>query len=466
MLTKIGKSILRISILLIISLVLILVPVYFIFFKATSREPEGLTLNDVRFAIEDLTGVKVLYSSYKRSNRNWVMDLNGVEIDNPVIFKEKVMAKIPNLVICPKISKPGEKPSAKVHLDKVAIYIDKLNIVINESGESNISMIKVLQEYKEFVVPRKGTKYYDEKINEIAILKQEFVNRPEDVGTLARIGDLYMKLRDYDSALRYYKEASVIKPDNLLLKNKLASNYFLKGNPKKEIEKYERIVHLRPEDYNAKKVLMQYYGWYGDYDKAIEMAKILLARNSYDMEVWEGLADYYALSGKTDSAANALEKLKPSKGSDIVFRKRLAEYYSWVGKHKDAVIEYEEVLRKDPLDAEVYKKLADLYTILEMPERAIELEAKYKLLQNQETNFMIDKVVLDIGGISYDNKMEGWANDDILKGKKLRANFEKVKSPEEIFYNIVVFLAEQPSLQDAPLVIDVETIKAESLKNK
>jgi tetratricopeptide (TPR) repeat protein len=114
--------------------------------------------------------------------------------------------------------------------------------------------------------------------------------------------------RDDSGAIKYYKRALRIKPDNLITEYSLAMFYQKQGNFKKALETYEHNVAIHPEHaqsyYNMGYI---YLTEYLDYNKAVEMfGKAIEADPDYTEAVYN-LGRTYEAMGDT---VRAMEKYR------------------------------------------------------------------------------------------------------------------------------------------------------------
>jgi O-antigen ligase/tetratricopeptide (TPR) repeat protein len=84
---------------------------------------------------------------------------------------------------------------------------------------------------------------------EFAKVKSLGIDTDSDVNSLNRLAQLYLRIRDYKSALDSYQKLSLQVPDNAFVHSRLASLYVLTDNLIKAREEIKKAMELDPENW-------------------------------------------------------------------------------------------------------------------------------------------------------------------------------------------------------------------------
>lgn len=147
------------------------------------------------------------------------------ETDNRTNYKVPIFSRIPILGLFFK--------SNTKSLDKKNLYIFLTPHIIENPAEAN-------EVYKD----KKGQ---IDAVQAGVISMHNNGNTPEDA-RLAELGYKYLRLRDYKSALKYFKKALNKNPDNPYAMLNMGYIYQMQGDKQKAIEIYERLIAMNPPD--------------------------------------------------------------------------------------------------------------------------------------------------------------------------------------------------------------------------
>src|SRR5687767_960376 len=159
-------------------------------------------------------------------------------------------------------------------------------------------------------------------------------DNPNDVNTLNRIGDLWVRINRNDEAVKTF--------------GKIAEHYARDGFFLKAIAIYKKINKLDPSKLDIYARLADLYAKQG---LAME------AKSQYQV-----LADYYLKHGDPGSALNTYRKISELDPNSINVHVKLADLHSQVGQTAEALKEYDRVgrmlLKRGMLDeaVQVFKK--------------------------------------------------------------------------------------------------------------
>ena len=91
----------------------------------------------------------------------------------------------------------------------------------------------------------------DKALAEFAKVKSLGINTDTDVNSLNRLAQLYLRVKDYQSALSAYQKLSLQVPNNAFVHSRLASLYVLTDNPTKAREEIKKAMELDPENWRG-----------------------------------------------------------------------------------------------------------------------------------------------------------------------------------------------------------------------
>lgn len=220
----------------------------------------------------------------------------------------------------------------------------------------------------------------------VELLESKLTYFEQNVGIREAIGQLYNIQRQYDTAITYFREASLLQPDDPKIREELAMAQLAAGQAKEALPALEQMCaesDLRSRGYLAI-ALTTAYRLAGYVDKARSACAAITRRNPADAEAWQLLAEL-AWSQQdlalTLTAAGRVCKLAPrepqgyllaglvwqQRGSTkraIKFFKLAAEADKTnpesailhgialedLGRPREAANSYREALRRDPSD--------------------------------------------------------------------------------------------------------------------
>ncbi len=240
-------------------------------------------------------------------------------------------------------------------------------------------------------------------------------SEPSHINALLRMGDVFLRKRDFMKAREFYLKAKEIKPRNieilLSLENisesqqkwqealKYLDNILEIDNENtkilyKKIKIYERnrkweelidvqhkilkckLSHEEEQVENKKLLgykyeLGRHYLETGDADKAIKTLRAVLKTDQDFTAAYLVLAEAYLKDGNTKEAEEILLKGYETTSS-LVFLTRLEDYYITEGEPGTIIDLYQKAIQKDQKDLSLQLFLAKLYYRLEMIDYALE----------------------------------------------------------------------------------------------
>lgn len=228
------------------------------------------------------------------------------------------------------------------------------------------------------------------------VLEEKAMYFDQNAGIRTALGHLYVISREYDQAIVYFRQATILRPDDLQLVEDLAMALVSAGRHDEAIKELKRL--LADEAYasraDLRKALAQEYQSGGRMGEAREALQDLKQRNSADVETWIKLAELSWMQGDlaaTLSSANRIMSMAPDRQEGYVLagmvwqkRGRTEEALKLFdraadlspqatepvilrgitlqreGKHEAAAAAYQEALRRQPGDARAKELLASV----------------------------------------------------------------------------------------------------------
>jgi len=278
---------------------------------------------------------------------------------------------------------------------------------------------------------------------------------PNHFHTLMRIGDAYLKERNYQEAIRYHKRAKKLDEKGLEASYALANDYVLSGSLEEAATVLQEVVKRDSSNVEALVRLRDIYIKMGRWDGAHELqgrvvkhrkdnledmkllmglryefAKLLLNRGERDkgerllktitradkdfIPAYVTLGDIFIESGNYSAAADLWEKGYYLNYSEILLHK-LEDFYLKQGEPEKIIWIYKKAISLNPDNTVLRFYLGKLYYRLEMLEEAYEILSE---LEGIETS--MPELYKLLGNI-YERKEEyGMAMSEFKKALGLR----------------------------------------------
>ncbi len=162
----------------------------------------------------------------------WVKDGNTIvigglidETENRTKYRVPILSKIPLLGMLFK--------SKTNSLDKKNLYVFITPHIIENPSEAQ----KVYEDKKGHI----------ESIQESVIRMYNDTSQPSDMRHV-EMGYKYLKLKDYNKAMKYYKKALDKNPDNAYAIYNIGYLYQVQGKTEEAVEMYEKLIAMDPPD--------------------------------------------------------------------------------------------------------------------------------------------------------------------------------------------------------------------------
>jgi tetratricopeptide (TPR) repeat protein len=125
--------------------------------------------------------------------------------------------------------------------------------------------------------------FYTKQYNEAVKAYKEVIKiNPENTAAWINIGSALVHLEDYGLALEYLEKAKALNPEIALIYDNLGVIFINKGYLLKGIENFKKAIRINPEFYNAYINLVSVYFMVEDYHKAEKIINKAKEHNIYN----------------------------------------------------------------------------------------------------------------------------------------------------------------------------------------
>jgi len=286
-------------------------------------------------------------------------------------------------------------------------FLQKDNLVLDKRGLEELKLdfsFKDKLDYKDFNILLSQFHFCSGKSHSssgnlhkaIEKLEESIKFQPSFIEAYILLGDLYSKVGNFASALKNYEKSVELDCDNIdverkicLLRktltpedfktlNRLEFIYYLKEDPKKEIEILEKIVKLSPETEDFYKLSCAYLAA-NERNKAEEIITRLFAidkkgnlAHMASALLFAAKKDYLGALSRVDKALQIEEK------SDTYIK--AGDYYGEIGDHEKALDSYFKAFKLSPFSRIAQKKYISCLTFIKDFENSFKIISKYSSL--------------------------------------------------------------------------------------
>ncbi len=171
-------------------------------FAAGYKEPAAAVLEDLRQQMpEDLAGLRMLQSAYRDMDDH----KRALDINNEIL---KIV--------------PGDREASQAIRDLSATDMSEKFVEAATSTERGSGAQKLLKDEKEAErIRREALRTEDEVRAEIEAVRDDIKARPEDARLFVKLGNLYLRLRNYDEAEAQFGTAKELSPTEYTITMKI-----------------------------------------------------------------------------------------------------------------------------------------------------------------------------------------------------------------------------------------------------
>jgi predicted Zn-dependent protease len=219
-------------------------------------------------------------------------------------------------------------------------------------------------------------------------------NDPKDFKSALGAGDAFISIEKLQKGIEYLERASVLKPDDVGLRKKLAECYGWAGSTDKKIAELEYLGSVGLLDKAEKILLAQAYLDRSEGTKALKYLKRYEKEQTLKRKEGLMLAAAYEYSDKREYAIGVYKRLAKENMEDTNFLAKLGNHAMWLNYSDIALNFFEEVLRKNSKNLLALKGSAQIYAGQNNHERAIKRLAYYNRLNpdDYEAHFRLGEI--------------------------------------------------------------------------
>ncbi|MFN3550802.1 MAG: hypothetical protein ACK4WJ_03235 [Endomicrobiia bacterium] len=175
-----------------------------------------------------------------------------------------------------------------------------------EYEEIKLLWIKTIDEKEKYITLYPGA-LADLKIN-TATDESSLIGL--DLENYIKLGDKFLSLKNYKSALFQYNKAKEIEPYNPVVLSRIGKIYLLMQKYDECEEILKKCILVNPNFVTAYEILLKNYYEKGDYEKVLEVFKSVIEINPFNYEIRKIVAEIYADLGKTKEALEEYKIVK------------------------------------------------------------------------------------------------------------------------------------------------------------
>lgn len=177
-------------------------------------------------------------------------------------------------------------------------------------------------------------------------------NTSREISSVHKAFELYQS-KNYSEAAREY--SGVIEENGKLAESvevllPYAKSLSFNGKFSDAIKYYKAALKIRPDDYDIKFGYAQTCLWSGEYSAAAEIFKAMLDKKPNDTDAAINLSKSYFFSGRRPEAFMLLEAAAANHPENVELKNELATLLTWDGDYKRAIFIYNEILKAVPND--------------------------------------------------------------------------------------------------------------------
>ncbi|WP_407398713.1 tetratricopeptide repeat protein [Treponema sp.] len=247
-----------------------------------------------------------------------------------------------------------------LHLNIAKSY-DKLGEFLKAQAEYEAALkskpgwVEAIESYSDLLLRKNKTKTACE------IVKKALYLNPKDAAMHTKLGDVYSRQDNFDSAEDEYNAALSITPDFKLAMSGLANTYESTGRIEEALEMAEKMEYLSPEDPSVKRQHVHILLSADKIEKAGEKIQELYSKDPDDVHTLNLLGQYYICAGDEKKASGCFKKIRATRPEYTSFYREAGKRHSQKGDYKKAEEFYQKYIEQNPEDTAGHKSLAKNY---------------------------------------------------------------------------------------------------------
>lgn len=245
--------------------------------------------------------------------------------------------------------------------------ITHLLVLLNNNPNEirlNLQLAVLYQNTRQY---KRAIQYYNN------VVKQDNTN----IMAMRNIASLYMYERQFDSALKTYKQLINAIPEE---ENKIdiyismGDIYMNQGENKLALDYYKKALYKNEKNTVLLKKIRKLYTRLKDNNSIIRVSKLLLELEPQNFEYYKDLIELYFSLKQYDKALEyATKAMTLPKKDETVIKSLMARIYTYTGKASEAVKIIKEEMHYDRKDLDMVKTLAMAHCKDKKYKRAVEV---------------------------------------------------------------------------------------------
>lgn len=167
----------------------------------------------------------------------------------------------------------------------------------------------------------------------------------------------------YSKAVKYYKEALILKPNQFVAWNNIGTALYSLGKVAKAKSAYKKVLQINPQYTDALNSMGVISKLQGNLEDSESFFKSALICDPVHIPSYNGLGQILKEVGKFDEARNIVEKAVAINPAIFQLHYLLADIFRVSGRIDDAEISYKTALSLTPQHARAWGNLATVYKL-------------------------------------------------------------------------------------------------------
>lgn len=234
--------------------------------------------------------------------------------------------------------------------------------------DGNVLFFKGLELKKIRMTSKKLQNEVEELKKQIAILKKEVDESPDESSKHIELARIYMKMNMAGAAEPVMEETLKYAPDSVPANNIMGQIQTMKGNWQEAEKKFLFVLKNKPDNKSVRENLVRIYAETGKFQKAIDLLRDMNVKESGverpDSELYQHyttLAGAYFSIKDFKKAEDYLWRSLKIYPNNTLARSFLAQVYFQTERSEEAISQLKEILKINPYNESALKQLIELY---------------------------------------------------------------------------------------------------------
>jgi Flp pilus assembly protein TadD len=287
----------------------------------------------------------------------WVFRHRVVEFEAPSV-PERVLPSVDKL-----IERNQESPGQSIRLDEQIVTRETLLVDLPEEEASVATRLDLLNTLA-ILYQEKGE--YQESIQRLKQgigLAQQSGSVDLSAQFLGRLGLVYLDLNNPKSAIRAYRKAIRLTPQDAEQWSGLGYIYLVQGRTDAARSAFRKAIKFNPQDAAPWAGLGQAYRMLDRTKDAIQAYRKAVQFAPQDAEHWNNLGSLYIETGQIQDALEACNKAAKLAPQNVPPWNNLGLIYRILGHFSDAITAYQQSLALNPHNLAAHISLVACYRL-------------------------------------------------------------------------------------------------------